>query len=111
MSTIKQKRALQKMVENGGNVSQAMIQAGYAPATAKTPKKLTKSDGFKIEAGKVLQDLKMIRIGVVEELKGRDLSKESPMTLVRINDILTKNIELLAERPTERGEMVISWVN
>ncbi len=44
--TIKQRVALNKMVENGGNVSRAMIEAGYSPNTAKTPKKLTESIGF-----------------------------------------------------------------
>jgi len=46
-STMKQKTALQNMVENGGNVSKAMIYAGYSLATAKTPQKLTESKGFK----------------------------------------------------------------
>ena len=34
------------MVENGGNVSKAMRVAGYSPATAHTPQKLTESKGF-----------------------------------------------------------------
>jgi hypothetical protein len=41
--TIKQKKAIKLMVENGGNVSRAMIDAGYSPATAKNPQKLAKS--------------------------------------------------------------------
>lgn len=39
--------ATKKMVENGGNVSMAMRDAGYSEKTAKTPTKLTKSKGFK----------------------------------------------------------------
>lgn len=39
--TIKQKRAIELAVENGGNVSKAMRDAGYSPATAKNPDKLT----------------------------------------------------------------------
>ena len=35
------------MVENGGNIGKAMIAAGYTPATAKTPQKLTQSEGYK----------------------------------------------------------------
>lgn len=35
------------MVENGGVVSRAMIDAGYSPRTAKVPSKLTDSQGFK----------------------------------------------------------------
>lgn len=46
MATQKQKRALSKMVENGGIASKAMIDAGYSPNTAKTPQKLTDSSGF-----------------------------------------------------------------
>jgi len=39
--TIKQKKAIKNVVENGGNVSKAMRDAGYSPATAKNPSKLT----------------------------------------------------------------------
>lgn len=46
MATLKQKLALDKIVENGGNVSRAMMEVGYTPATAKTPQKLTESKGF-----------------------------------------------------------------
>ncbi len=46
MATVRAKRAVEKIVENGGIVSRAMIDAGYSPATAKTPQKLTQSKGF-----------------------------------------------------------------
>lgn len=35
------------MVENGGNRSKAMKEAGYSDNTAKNPKKLTDSKGFR----------------------------------------------------------------
>lgn len=47
MATIKQKKALDNLVGNGGNVTQAMLAANYSPATANTPQKLTESVGFK----------------------------------------------------------------
>lgn len=47
MPTIKQKQATENIVENGGNVSKAMLKAKYSPNTAKTPQKLTNSKGFK----------------------------------------------------------------
>jgi len=47
MATIKQKKALDKVVENGGNISKAMVDAGYSPETAHTPQKLTESKGWK----------------------------------------------------------------
>lgn len=49
MATTKQKKALEILVENGGDmpVSKAMVRAGYSPATAKTPQKLTESESYK----------------------------------------------------------------
>jgi hypothetical protein len=40
------KRALKKLVENGGNVSKAMRDVGYSKETAKNPSKLTSAKGF-----------------------------------------------------------------
>jgi phage terminase small subunit len=45
--TGKQAKALQNVVGNGGNVKQAMLDAGYSPNTANTPSKLTNSPTFK----------------------------------------------------------------
>ena len=59
MATTKQKRAIARMVENGGNVSRAMLEADYSPATANTPQKLTESKGYKEE---------LARHGLTEEL-------------------------------------------
>lgn len=41
--TTKQATAITKMVENGGNISRAMVDAGYSENTAHTPSKLTNS--------------------------------------------------------------------
>jgi hypothetical protein len=47
MATLRQKKAIQNLVESGGkSVSKAMISAGYSAKTAKTPAKLTESKGF-----------------------------------------------------------------
>lgn len=47
VATVRQKRAVDNLVVNGGNVSKAMRDAGYTKLTAKTPQKLTESRGFK----------------------------------------------------------------
>jgi len=47
MPTIKQKKAVDNLVGNGGNVTRAMREAGYAEDTLNTPQKLTESKGFK----------------------------------------------------------------
>ena len=46
MPTIKQEKAFENIVENGGNVSKGMRDAGYSEKTAKTPQKLTESKGW-----------------------------------------------------------------
>lgn len=43
MATEKQKEAIKNVVENRGNVSKAMRDAGYSKKTAKNPKNLTES--------------------------------------------------------------------
>ena len=45
--TRKQQRAAVLMVENGGNASKAMREAGYSKAMASNPQKMTRSQGFK----------------------------------------------------------------
>lgn len=45
--TQRQARAIRDLVENGGNIGQAMIKAGYSKATSKTPQKLTSSIAWK----------------------------------------------------------------
>ena len=46
MATEKQKKALAKVLENGGNVSKAMKESDYSDAMAKNPQKLTQSQAF-----------------------------------------------------------------
>ncbi len=43
---MRQRKAAKAVVENGGIISTAMVEAGYSPNTAKTPQKLTESIGW-----------------------------------------------------------------
>lgn len=54
--TQKQILAAKSLVKNGGNVSKAMIAAGYSPMTAKTPQKLTESKAWPELLEKYLPD-------------------------------------------------------
>lgn len=46
-TSVRRKKLLQKLVENGGkSVSKAMIEVGYSPATAHSPQKVTKSKAW-----------------------------------------------------------------
>lgn len=47
MATIKQQKFVEKLVENGGNVSRAMRDVGYSDATVNNPSNLTHSKGYR----------------------------------------------------------------
>lgn len=59
---MKQKKALEIMVENGGNITKAMIEAGYSENTANTPQKLTESNGWKELVDKFIPDKKLAKV-------------------------------------------------
>lgn len=62
MATLKQKRAALKSLENGGNVSRAMIDVGYSKAMAKNPQKLTQSKGWNELIEKYLKDEELLKV-------------------------------------------------
>lgn len=61
MATIKQKKAFDKIVENRGNVSKAMREVGYDATTAKNPRNLTESKGFKELMNSILPDADVLK--------------------------------------------------
>lgn len=102
MATNKQEKALEKMVENGGNIGQAMVEAGYSPNTAKTPQKLTESLGFiELCEEKGLTDDLLIN-ALVEDIKEKKGDRKAELELgfkikgrlIRKTDITTKEKEL-----------------
>lgn len=56
MESVKATLALKYMVEDGVSTSEAMRRAGYAPATAKNPAKLTKNKNFQELLDKILPE-------------------------------------------------------
>lgn len=55
--SLKQKIAFEKTIENHGNVSKSMREAGYSEATAKNPKNLTESKGWDQLLSEISDDL------------------------------------------------------
>lgn len=80
MATERQKRALDKIVENGGNVSKAMREAGYSPETAKTPSKLTNSAGFKELCEVYLPDDMLLR-ALTEDIENKEGNRKAELEL------------------------------
>ena len=62
MPTIKQKKAFDKSVENRGNITKAMRDAGYSEATINNPKDLTDSLGWKELLEKHLSENKLTQV-------------------------------------------------
>lgn len=62
MASAKQLKAIDNLVENGGNVSKAMRDAGYSEQTAKTPQKLTESKAFQELMSEAITDQKLIKV-------------------------------------------------
>ncbi len=62
MATIKQKKAFKEIGVNGGNISQAMKEAGYSKEVAKRTDKLTKTRGWQELMEKFLPDKDLARV-------------------------------------------------
>ena len=60
--SIKQQKALDNVVANGGNVTKAMRDAGYSENTINTPQKLTESRAWKDIMGEYLPDELLVSI-------------------------------------------------
>jgi len=82
MPTSKQRKAVEKIVENRGNsISGAMREAGYEFKTAKNPKNLTESKGYK----EVLEEYGLteglIVTSLVEDIKKKPQNRTSELQL------------------------------
>ena len=62
MSTLKQKKVFEKIIENHGNISKSMREVGYTDATAKNPSNLTKSDAWAELMEKYIPDDKLQKV-------------------------------------------------
>ena len=81
MATIKQKVAVDKLVENRGNVGKAMIEAGYTKAAAKNPKNLTESKGYKELCEKLGLTPNLIVKSLVADIKGKPKKRAAELRL------------------------------
>ena len=81
MATEKQRRALDNLVENGGNVSKAMRDAGYTKETAKTPQKLTESVGFRELAEELGLTESFLTKALVDDIKTKKGNRKAELEL------------------------------
>lgn len=74
---------------------------GYSKSTSKTPKRVTETKSYKAVMKPIVEQLEEERQRAVELLKGQ-ISKAKYRDLVDGVDKLTKNIQLLTGKETER---------
>ena len=96
MATIRQKRAFEKIVENGGIVSKGMRDAKYSPETAKTPSKLTDSKGFKELCKEYGLTDQLLLTALVEDIKGKKKNRKPELELgFKIKGRLTEHFDVM----------------
>ncbi len=112
MSTIKQKLALQKTLENGGNITQAMRDAGYKETTINNPSNLTKSQAFQDmceESG--LTDTLLLS-ALIEDIKDKKGNKKAELELgfkikgrlIQKTDITSADNQIFINQPLTEEE-------
>ncbi len=79
--TMKQKLAVVEVIKNGGNVGAAMRKVGYSSNTAKTPQKLTESDGFHLLTQEYFPDRRLVELTAqgLEAVKFYEIPNENPL--------------------------------
>ena len=117
MATDKQKNALNKMVENGGNVSQAMRDVGYSENTAKTPQKLTTSLCFLELCDEKGLTYDLLINSLVEDIKGKKGNRKAEIELgFKIKGRLIQKInlddnKLVTELNDEENEKIMKIID
>jgi hypothetical protein len=91
--TIKMQKAAIALVGNGGNVTQAMLAAGYSEATANTPGKLTKSVGWQELLDTYLPDDMLLR-ALSDDIEKKEGNRTAELTLaVKMKGRLSEKVE------------------
>lgn len=106
--TPKQRKFVNGVVENSSKIGKTKTlgditrEAGYSEATAIKPIQIMESPAVKAELENYLLELDKKRKMALDYLNERKMEKSAGRDLVYINDILTKNHQLLGGGATER---------
>lgn len=97
--TYKQAVALNKVVENGGNVSKAMRDSGYSSSTAKNPKKLTGSKSWQEQLSQYLDDEELLSC-LLEDIRSNAGNRKALLELAfKLKGRLHNNVKIDNEKP------------
>lgn len=99
MATERQKRAVDELVGKGGNVTQAMLAAGYSPNTANTPQKLTESEGYRELMDAYLPDDMLLR-ALADDIEKKVGNRKPELELAfKVKGRMTEKVDV-----TTKGE-------
>lgn len=110
--TDKQKRVIKKTSENFGNKKvkskgQILLESGYSRETSENPSTIYESKGVKQGLKPIIDKWKEERDRLSTAMSERDLNEVEYKKLADVIDILTKNIQLLSGKETERKILVL----
>lgn len=116
MASEKAKLAGQKVVEMLGQgkapvLGKVLREVGYADNTADTPQNVTETKSYQSTIAPFVEKLEKERDRILMEISVKDLDKERHSDLVRSLDTITKNVQLLSGKETERTGVQINVVN
>src|SRR3990167_4017632 len=106
MSTERQKKVAEKLVENGRtdkikNKGEIIRESEYSEASATKPSRIINSKGVQAELKPFLIKLEAERDRLLEAISAKNISTVEYEKCVNSFDKIVKNIELLSGRPTE----------
>lgn len=116
MASERAKNAARKVLEKTRKgekivMGQVLREVGYSEAVTTTPSQVTETKSYQNEIQPFVQKLEKERDRIVLEMSIKDLDKVQYQHLVSATDTLTKNIQLLSGKETERAGVTINIVS
>lgn len=116
MASERAKNAARKVLEKtrkGERVimGEVLREVGYSETVTTTPSQVTATKSYQAEIAPFVEKLIKERDRIVLELSIKDLDKVQYQHLVSATDTLTKNIQLLSGKETERAGVTINVLN
>ena len=116
MASERAKNAARKVLEKSRKgepviMGQVLREVGYSEGTTITPSKVTETKSYQDEINPFIQKLEKERDRIVSALSRKDLDEVQYQHLTSAVDTLTKNIQLLGGKETQKMGVTINVVN
>lgn len=113
MASERAKNAARKVLEKTSKgekviMGQVLREVGYSETVTTTPSQVTGTKSYQAEIAPFVEKLQKERDRIVLEMSIKDLDKVQYQHLVSATDTLTKNIQLLSGKETERAGVTVN---